>query len=369
MSLVLTDDESLIADSVRSLLARSAPVSAFRAIRDRGDAVRYDPALWTELAASGFAAPQVPESAGGLGMGYFAAGLVAEEIGRTLAAAPFHGTAFAAELLAGTGDGELLPSLLEGSRIVAVAIDESPRHDPERIGSRLEAGGDGFLLSGQKLFVVDGDVADVLLVVAQETDGPVILRVDPRAEGVAISPLSLLDSRNVATIRFDNVRLSADAVLASSGKAQALVDRALDVTRVLVSAELLGIAQEAFDRTVAYLKEREQFGAKIGSFQALQHRASRLFINLEIARAVVLKALRALDEQDAASSALASLAKAKLTETAREVLDEALQMHGGIGVTDELDIGLFFKRCRVLGDWLGDDYFHRERLAHIAWKM
>lgn len=369
MSLVLTDDESLIADSIRSLLTRSAPVSAFRAIRDRGDAVRYDPALWSELAESGFAAPQVPEAAGGLGMGYFAAGLVAEEIGRTLAAAPFHMTAFAAELLAATDRVDLLAEVLAGSKIVAVAIDEAARHNPDRLETRVEANGDGFLLSGQKQFVVEGDVADALLVLAAGDNGPVLVLVDPKADGVTISPLALIDSRNTANIAFDGVRMGADAVLASADKAQILVDRALDVTRVMVAAELLGIAQEAFDRTVAYLKEREQFGAKIGSFQALQHRASRLFINLEIARAVVLKALRALDDQDEGATALASLAKAKLTETAREVLDEALQMHGGIGVTDELDIGLFFKRCRLLGDWLGDDYFHRERLARLVWQI
>ena len=217
--------------------------------------------------------------------------------------------------------------------------------------------------------MLDGGNADLMIVSATSEDGPMLLLVEAGAPGVAITPLDLIDSRNAADVAFGDVRVGADAVLGGANGARGAIDRALDVGRVLLAAELLGMAQEAFDRTVAYLKEREQFGQKIGSFQALQHRAARLYVALDLARGVVLKALRALDEGDPATTALASLAKAVTTKTAREVMSEAVQMHGGVGVTDDFDIGLFFKRARVAGETLGDDYFHKERLAKIAWRI
>jgi alkylation response protein AidB-like acyl-CoA dehydrogenase len=214
-----------------------------------------------------------------------------------------------------------------------------------------------------------GGIAGKLIVAATTDDGVTLFLIDAEAAGIKIQPLHLVDSRNVADITFSNVKVDAEAVIGVVGSARSTIDRALDVGRALLAAELLGIAQEAFDRTVSYLKEREQFGVKIGTFQALQHRAARMYANLEVAHGVVLKALRALDEGDRAAGLLASLAKGTLTKTARDVLNEATQMHGGIGVTDEFDIGLFFKRARVAGDTFGDDYFQRERLARLAWQI
>jgi len=369
MTLVLTEEEILLVDAVRALLARAAPVSTFRALRDSGDPRRYDPDLWRELAVSGFAAPQIPERAGGIGMGYTAAGLIAEEMGRVLAASPFHSTALAAELMLDGATPDALAPLIAGESIVAVALDEGARHAPMAIATRAERDGDGFRISGLKRRVVDGGIADTLIVSAMADDGPSLFQVPGAAPGVQIRLLDLIDSRNAADVTFDNVPVGPEALIGAPGKAADRIARTLDVGNVLLACELLGIAQEAFDRTVAYLKEREQFGRKIGSFQALQHRAARQFCALELARGVVLKALRALDEADPATTQLASLAKAVLTRTAREMLNEAIQMHGGIGVTDELDIGLFFKRARAVGDWLGDDHYHRERLARIAWGM
>jgi len=373
MPLVLTEDEQMLVESLRSLLSRSAPVSAFRALRDSGDPKRYSPALWAELAEAGFAAPQLPEAEGGIGMGYAAAGLAAEEMGRVLAATPFLSTALGIELLLAGGDAArkaaLLPGLAGGTRIAALAIEEGGRHDPDRLATRARRDGAGWRIDGAKRFVLDGGIADLLIVAAAGEDGPLLLLVDPGAAGVAITPRASIDSRNAADIAFEGVAVGADAVLARADGASAAIARALDVGRALLAAELLGLAQEAFDRTVAYLKEREQFGVKIGSFQALQHRAARQYVALDLARGVVLKALRALDEGDKAASALASLAKAVTTRTAREVLNEAVQMHGGVGVTDEFDIGLFFKRARVAGETLGDEYFHKERLAKIAWEI
>jgi len=369
MTLVLTEEEILLVDAVRALLARAAPVPKFRALRDSGDPRRYDPDLWRELAVSGFSAPQIPESAGGLGMGYTAAGLIAEEMGRVLAASPFHSTALAAELMLDGAKADTLAPLIAGDIIVAVALDEGARHAPTSIATRAERDGGGFRISGTKRRVVDGGIADTLIVSATTAEDASLFQVPSDAPGVEIRPLDLLDGRNAADVTFDNVVLGSEAVIGAPGEAAGRIARMLDVGNVLLACELLGITQEAFDRTIAFLKEREQFSRRIGSFQALQHRAARLFCALELARGVALKALRALDEADPATTQLASLAKAVLTRTARETLNEAIQMHGGIGVTDELDIGLFFKRARAIGDWLGDDYYHRERLAKIVWGM
>lgn len=365
MTLVLAEDELLLVDSIRALLTRSDPTRRFRALRGAGGAERSDRELWSELAGAGFAAPHVPEAAGGIGMGYAAAGLVAEQLGRTLAAVPFHSTATAAEILVYGSKNDLLASVLAGATIVALALDEGVRHDPERIDATIESG----RLNGSKRLVVDGCGADWLIVCARYEGDLVLSLISPTIEGVERTPLSLVDSRDAADFAFHDAAVEDATILARGAEAQRLLTRALDLGRVLLAAELLGAAQEAFDQTVAYLKEREQFGVKIGAFQALQHRAARLFIGLELARAVVLKALRALDTQDRAGTTLCSLAKAITTETGRLVFNEALQLHGGIGVTDDLDIGLFFKRGRVAGELLGDEYFHRERLAKLAWKI
>ena len=373
MPLVLSEDERLLVDSVAGLLSRSAPVSAFRRVRDSGDPKRYDPALYAEMAGAGLVAPQVPEADGGLGMGYAAAGLIAEQCGRTLAASPLWSATLAAEIvrLAGSAEqkAELLPKIIDGSLIVAFAFDEAARHNPGRQALTARIDGNGYRLDGKKRLVVDGGVADRLIVAATASDGPRLFLVDPSVPGVARTVLNLVDERNAADIAFDGVQVGGDAALGDGMAAKAAIARALDLGRVLLASELLGMAEEAFERTVAYLKEREQFGARIGSFQALQHRAARLYIALDLATGVVLKALRALDEADPSATALASLAKGLLTKTAREVMNEAVQMHGGVGVTDAFDIGFFFKRARVAGETFGDDYFHKERLGEVAWKI
>lgn len=372
MSLVLNDDERMVLESARGLLARSAPVSAFRALRDSGDPRRYSPELWAQLVEMGFVAPQVPEEKGGVGMGYVAAGVIAEETGRVLAATPFISTAMAAELLSGSADEEAHPlasDILTGEAIVALAVDEGDRHNPDKIQATLVADGNAWRLTGEKRFVVDGGMADHFLVVAKADDGLAIVLVPSDAKGVDIERLDLVDSRNMANVTFNDIAIPGDAVIAAPGDADRRISHALDLGRALVASELLGIAQEAFERTVNYLKEREQFGQKIGAFQALQHRASRMYVALDLARGPLLKALRAFETSDPSQSALASLAKATATKTARHVLNEAIQLHGGIGVTDEYDIGLFFKRGRVAGETFGDDFFHAERLANLAFRI
>lgn len=372
MPLVLTEEENLLAESANRLFSRAAPVSAFRDLRDGGAAERYAPELWAEMAAAGFAGILIPEELGGTGFGYAASGLIFEQIGQVLAASPLMSAALASEILLRDGNAaqkELLADVATGKLIIAFALDEKSRHQPTHFATHARMDGPGYRLSGTKRLVLDGGNAAKLIIAASTEQGPTLFLLDSNTPGVSIKPLNLVDSRNAADISLSDVRLVAEAVIGAPGEAAATIDRVLDVGRALLSAELLGIAEESFSRTITYLKEREQFGVKIGSFQALQHRASRMYANLDLARGVVLKALRALDENDRAASALASLAKATLTRTARAVLNEALQMHGGIGVTDDFDIGLFFKRARVAGDTFGDDYFHKERLARLVWHI
>jgi alkylation response protein AidB-like acyl-CoA dehydrogenase len=373
MPLVLTEEETLLADSANRLFSRSAPVSAFRRLRDSGAEACYSPELWAEMAEAGFAGILIPEDFGGTAFGYAAAGLICEQIGHVLAASPMISAALASEILVRDGNAAqktLLEEIAGGSLIIAFAIDEQRRHAPDSLATEAKADGDFFVLNGTKRCVVDGGAADKFIVAAATADGPGLFLVPSDAPGVSVRPLHLVDSRNAADVTLQDVRVGAGALIGVPGvKTGATISRALDVGRTLLAAELLGIAQEAFDRTVAYLKEREQFGVKIGSFQALQHRASRMYANLDMARGVVLKALRVLDEGDRASSALASLAKGTLTKTARDVLNEAVQMHGGIGVTDDIDIGLFFKRARVAGDTFGDDLFQRERLGRLVYRV
>jgi alkylation response protein AidB-like acyl-CoA dehydrogenase len=367
MTLVPTQEEAMVADAVRALLKQADPLSSFRGRRDAG--LHDDPELWLRLARDGFAAPQVPEAAGGPGMSHFAAGLVAEETGRVLASIPNISTAMAARLLVEAGATDLIAPMLAGDTRIAVALEEAPRHDPVPRSVHAAADGAGFRLSGRKRFVMDAAGADRLIVVCAQDAGAGLYLIERASPGVSVEPRDTIDGRDIADVGLDGVAVDASARLAVGATAAAALACALDVGRTLLAAELLGLAQEAFDRTVAYLKEREQFGRKIGTFQALQHRASRLFVALDIGRGVVFKALRALDESPDTASSLASLAKAVMTKSARDVLDEAIQMHGGIGVTDDIDIGLFFKRARVAGELLGDDYFHRERLAARVWEL
>lgn len=369
MALVLTQDEAMLVDAARGLLNREAPLSAFRALRDSGDLLGYDPALLKRLAASGFVAPNVAEADGGLGMGASAAGLIMEQAGHVLASAPLLTAAMAACLISKTANaasrGELLPRLIAGEITIATALDEAARHDPQALQTTAARNGDGWLVTGRKTAVIDGYGAHACLVSAEDQGEIALFLIEKGAPGLEVVRFASLDSRNYAQLSLT----ATPAVRLDHGDAGAAIAAARDLGRALLAAELLGICDEAFDRTVAYLKERRQFDRVIGSFQALQHRAARLFARLDMARGVVLAALRGLDNGDADATWLASLAKAVMTKLSRDLLVEAMQMHGGIGVTDAFDIGLFVKRARAAGDLLGDDYFHTERLARDYWHI
>lgn len=376
MALVLNEEQRILKDSAREFLAENAPVEALRKLRDTKDATGYSKALWQQMVELGWAAIAIPEAFGGLEFGFQGLGLIFEETGQTLAASPLFSTvvlgASAIELLGNQEQCEtLLPQVAAGELNLALALEEGNRHAPYQIATTAEASADGFVLNGSKTFVLDGHVANKLVVIARsagtqgQADGISAFVVDADADGVNITRTIMMDSRNAANIQFNNVKVGADALLGEVGKAYPALDQVLDRGRAVLAAEMLGGSLQMFQRTMEYLKEREQFGVKIGSFQALKHRASKMFVELELSKSVVLEALTAIDAKAHNAAELASVAKAKLNDTFKLVTDEATQMHGGIGVTDELDVGLFLKRCRALTATLGDSAFHRDRYATL----
>jgi alkylation response protein AidB-like acyl-CoA dehydrogenase len=370
MALVLNEEHRMLKEAARDFLSQRAPVSHLRQLRDSGNEIGFSRELWAEMVDMGWSAIVVPEEHGGLGYGYTGLGLVLEESGRTLTPSPLLGTALtgaAALRLAGSPEqcAQLLPGIAAGERILALACDEQSSHLPEGVVTRAERRGEGYVIDGRKTAVMDGAAADTFIITAVCDQGISLFLVPAHAAGVAVEAYPALDISVAATVTFKQVELPASALLGEAGKGQALLDRVLDIARIGASAELLGIAQEAFGRTVEYLKERKQFGVPIGSFQALQHRAAQLHAEIEMCKSVVLKALQTLDEGADDFAEMASLAKAKLSTTAHRAATEAIQMHGGIGMTDDFDIGFFLKRCRILETLYGDRNFHLDRYARL----
>ena len=374
MPLVLTEEQSMLRDSARGLIGDKAPVSHLRGLRDSKDATGFSRELWKAFAEMGFSGLLVPENFGGSGLGCVEAGVVMEEIGRTLMPSPFLATAVlaASALSRGGSDAQKaahLPKIADGSLLAALAIDEGAKHRPLQIKLQAVRSGNGFRLSGAKAFVVDGHTADLLIVAARtggaagERNGLTLFLVDPKAKGIAVERTAMVDSHNAARIEFDNVEVNADSVLGEVDQGGALLEGVLNIGRGVVASEMVGLSEEVFGRTVTYLKERKQFGKLIGEFQALQHRAAELYIDIEITRATVLKALQTLDGDFDKAGAAVAVAKARAGSTATLAVQEGVQMHGGMGMTDQFDIGFFMKRARVCEELFGDASYHTEQLA------
>ncbi len=373
MALVLNEDEVMMRDMAQGFFSEKAPVTALRVLRDERDETGFDRALWSEMAAQGFAGIIIPEEHGGVNMGYLAAGLVAEQMGRNLTASPFLSTAIlaATALKQGTDEQQSawLPKIAAGEAVIALALDEGVKHNPRGTATTAVPSGNGFKLNGAKAMVVDGHVADVMIVVARtsgdegDADGLSLFLVDPKTAGVSTERTIMVDSRNAARIDLENVEVSGDALLGTVDGGMEVLNGVLAAGRGIAAAELLGAGAQAFEDTVAYLKERKQFGAIIGEFQALQHRSSHLYSELEIARSAVVGALTALDAGDEQAQQYCAMAKAKLGSVAKLASQEGVQMHGGVGMTDEYDIGLFMKRIRVLQELMGDAHYHMNAFA------
>ncbi|MFT3800830.1 MAG: acyl-CoA dehydrogenase family protein [Burkholderiaceae bacterium] len=387
MALVWDEQQQMLQDSASVFINENAPVAHLRELRDGHDADGYSRPLWKRFGEMGFAGVLVRESFGGLGLGQAEAGVLMQSLGRTIAPSPLWSTGVVAASAIGAAGSDAqkqawLPRIAAADCVIAFAVDEGVKHRPDRIATRVgRAAGDGLVLNGSKAFVVDGHVADLLIVAAAgPDDGAVtLLLVDPKAEGVTIERTIMADAHNAARVRFDGVALPADAVLggaAQLGRGAATLARVLDVGRAAAAAELQGLSDEVFARTVGYLKERKQFGRLIGEYQALQHRAAILYTEIEVSRAAVLNAAQRLDassgdagsdEQARAAAAKAVIvAKARAGASATLAVQEGVQMHGGMGMTEDLDFGLFMKRARVLQELFGDSEYQADRFAAQA---
>jgi alkylation response protein AidB-like acyl-CoA dehydrogenase len=376
VALVLSSEAQMVRDTAHEFFRERSPITALRKLRDANDPDGFSRGLWREMAELGWTGFLVPEEHGGTEFGVVGLAQVMEAAGRTLTASPLVSTALvAASLLTMAGNDEQkskhLPAVVVGERVFALALEEGSRHRPFHIATTAERTGDGYRLSGQKVFVLDGHVADVLIVAARtsgergERTGITLFLVPADAPGVDRLRTIMIDSRNAARIRFAGVTVGADAVLGRVDGGADVLDRMLDRARACLAAESLGAAAEAFERTVQYLKDRKQFGVPIGSFQALKHRAAQMFCEVEVTRSAVLAACSALDENTNDAAALAVLAKAKANDTLELCGNEGVQMHGGIGMTDEHEIGLFMKRARVARATFGDTAFCRDRYASL----
>ena len=375
MAFVLTEEQQMLRDSALAFASEKLPVSQLRALRSKGEG--FDKAAWKEMVELGFTGVLIPEEFGGSGFGYVGLGQVLEAQGRTIASSPLLSTALigaSALLLAGSQEQkqDYLPKIAAGELVTALAVDEGPHHDPSHIKLSARKSAAGYVLNGDKRYVVDGGEAGLLIVAARtsggenDTNGVTLFLIPANAKGVSRTPLKTLDAHAAANITFANVEVGADAVLGSADNGFATLEAILDRARIGLSAEALGASDAAFEMTAEYLKVRKQFGQLIGSFQSLQHRAAIMFTELELTRSCVAAGLDALDRNANNIGELASLAKARAAETLHLVSNETVQMHGGIGMTDAHDSGLYMKRARVLEALYGGESFHRDRYARIG---
>ena len=370
---LLTDDQKMLQETAANFLREEGSIAKqLRHWRDTGCTDGYGSELWKQLAELGLTGITIPEDQGGLGLGAVEAALVLEELGRNLTPSPFLTTAVVgATALAGTAHAEgWYPGILSGEAVLALAVDESRRHAPEQTALSAERRGNGFVLNGAKQFVVQGNSADVVLTLARTAGSPgdvqgLTLFAVPKGSA-EVESVTLADSSKAARITFNNVELDSDAVVGEVDNGWAPLSRALNAGRAGAAAELVGVAAGSSAMTVDYLKQRKQFGKLIGEFQALQHRAAHLYGEIEIARAAALKAAELIDADDQKAELMVAVAKAKAADVASLAVREGVQMHGGIGMTDEHDIGLYLKREAVLGELFGDVYYHRNKVAELS---
>jgi alkylation response protein AidB-like acyl-CoA dehydrogenase len=373
MPLYLDDDQVMLRDMAREFVADHAPVGHLRQLRDARDATGFSRDLWKRFAEMGLTGILIGADHGGSGLGHVEAGIVLEEIGRNLSPSPFLSTAVAAvTAFDGTPHADRwFPGIVAGETVAAVAIDEGAKHNG-RIAMAAERSGNGFRLTGVKQFVAHGHVADVIVVAARtagtpdDDDGVTLFAVDKDAARLTVTPERLADSSLAARLAFDGVEVDADAVIGEVDAGGDRLTKLLAAGRTGAAAEMLGVGGGAMDMTMGYLKQRKQFGVAIGSFQALQHRAAHLYSEMEVARAAVLKAQHGLDAGDRQADEAVSVAKAMTGMATTLAVQEGIQMHGGIGMTDEYDIGFYMKRARVLAELFGDANFHADRLARAA---
>ena len=377
MKLVLNEEQQMLRDSAKDFAEQKTPVNHFRSLRDNNDSQNWDKGIWQQMVDLGWSGILIPEEFGGSDFGIAGISVIMQECGKTLTPSPLFATAVlgASAINAfGTQEqkSEYLPKIVSGEITTALAVDEESHHTPANTVAKAELVGNEWVLNGKKKFVVDGASADILIVLARTSGsksdnmGLTLFILDAKQDGVEIIKTDMADCRNYANIILDNVKLSKDNVLGDQESGGEAIDKILDQGRIALSAEMLGNAEAAFEMTLGYLKERKQFGALIGTFQALQHRAAEMFCEIELTKSAVMAAMQGADENNNDLQRMASLAKSIAGETLYLVSNESVQMHGGIGVTDEYDIGFYIKRARVAEVIFGGANFHQERYAKLS---
>jgi len=377
MKLVLSEEEQFLKDTAKNFAEERSPISHFRSLRDSNDPNLWDKNIWLEMVKLGWPGILIPEEFGGSNFGVTGIGVILQECAKTLTPSPLFATGvLGAYAISEFGNDDqksnYLPKIVNGEITTALAVDEISHHDPSATELIAKKNNSGFTLSGKKIFVIDGASADLLIVLARtsgskgDSTGLSLFFIDSDQSGIKTKKLDMADSRNYANIYFNDVSVDKSSLLGDLETAGETIESILDIGRIAMSAEMLGNAESAFEITLDYLKQRKQFGALIGSFQALQHRAAEMFCEIELTKSSVLAAMRAADENSNELQRLSSLSKTVAGETLHLVSNEAIQMHGGIGVTDEYDIGFFLKRARVAEQIFGSAKYHTERYANLS---
>ncbi len=377
MKLILTEEQEFLRDTAKNFAQERTPVAHFRALRDSNDQNLWDKDIWQEMVNLGWSGILIPEEFGGSNFGVAGISVILQECGKTLTPSPLFSTGvLGAYAISNFGTQEqkeqYLPKILNGKITTALAVDESSHHDPSKTSLTAEKKDDKYILNGKKTFVIDGASADVLIVLTRtsgnsdELTGLTLFIIDSNADGIDKTKLDMADSRNYANINFNDVKCSNQDILGALESGGETVESILDIGRIAISAEMLGNAESAFETTIEYLKQRKQFGVLIGTFQALQHRAAAMFCEIELTKSAVMAAVHGADERSNELQRLSSLAKTVAGETLHLVSNEAIQMHGGIGVTDEYDLGFFIKRSRVAEQIFGSSTYHTERYANLS---
>lgn len=376
MNFDLTEEQQMIADQAAKFVANESPVERFRKLREteRG----WEPEMWAKMAEQGWLAITIPEEQGGFGGTFLDMALILEQLGRGLVPEPIIASAvLGGGLLSSLGSEAqreaFLSPMIEGQTSLAFAYAEKQsRYNLNDCTTKAEKSGDGYTLSGEKVWVLNGHAADQILVAARtgggqfDDSGLSLFVVDGDAEGLTRIRVPGMDGQRTAVLRFDNVRVGADRLLGREGEALPAIEKAIDRGAAAACAEGFGAVQELFERTIAYLKEREQFGVPIGSFQALQHKAADMYAEVELCKsAMILASIQADQEDVELRKADISSAKLQMSDGGWFVQENAIQLFGGIGVTDEQDEGLFFKRLRVLNGLFGDGDHHVARFQSL----
>ena len=377
MKLVLSEEEQFLKDTAKNFAAEKSPISHFRALRDNDDPTLWDKEIWSEMVKLGWPGILIPEEYGGSNFGVAGIGVILQECAKTLTPSPLFATGvLGAYAISNYGNEEqkknYLPKIVNGEITTALAVDEFSHHNPNNSVMSAKKEGSNYVLNGKKIFVIDGASADLYIVLSRtsgnsgDSAGMTLFLINADASGIEKIKLDMADSRNYANIVFNNVLIDSSQILGNEETGGETIEDILDIGRIAISSEMLGNAESAFETTLDYLKQRKQFGVLIGSFQALQHRAAEMFCELELTKSSVMAALRAADENSNELQRMSSLAKTIAGETLHLVSNEAIQMHGGIGVTDEYDIGFFLKRARVAEQIFGSSKYHTERYANLS---